>query len=491
MQLTSTSYKRDKRLKAGLFPTMGYFRQPSNGSGGARVVRTENGAAASHVPRSGGVVSADASYDRKRTNAQLEVRLNPQYLICEECGQGDEVGCDFVLCDHCGSAFHLDCVPLSYEEAVKAAWYCRSCIGKYKNVEADDDDDDEPDPLEPVPPEERIDAFCTKCGSGGDDEVLMLCDGCDIAYHTYCLKPPLRTVPEGDWFCPACSMRRNLKNNSTRRGPGRPPKVTPGPSKKTGRRPGRPPKRKLGDITDPSVDLGEASLLLKGLFGGGDMNSEEMSDEDVEMAQPPAVNSNTSTSPTGLTGPEMVTAAVPSLPSGARIHRVERRQSDPDVYETTTKRTKRSRRSEGGFDTLEGAKNTIRELRRTIGYLKVDIDILQEDLKTGDTGGKTKLDLDHLNVELKFRETELAKAKKQKSILYPEDEPFKQPVAPELEPGALRLGTSLTGSIPIPVYGSDGTPINAPDGVPLIPPLLPAPQTPSIGGATVKTESTM
>ena len=36
------------------------------------------------------------------------------------------------------------------------------------------------------------------CGDGGDI-------GCDRAYHTGCLFPPLQSVPEGDWLCPECS----------------------------------------------------------------------------------------------------------------------------------------------------------------------------------------------------------------------------------------------------------------------------------------------
>ena len=39
-----------------------------------------------------------------------------------------------------------------------------------------------------------------KCG----DEFMLLCDGCDHGYHTYCLKPPLKDVPDGDWFCYDC-----------------------------------------------------------------------------------------------------------------------------------------------------------------------------------------------------------------------------------------------------------------------------------------------
>ena len=46
---------------------------------------------------------------------------------------------------------------------------------------------------------------CRICRRKGGDEFMLLCDGCDHGYHTYCLKPPLQLVPEGDWFCRDCS----------------------------------------------------------------------------------------------------------------------------------------------------------------------------------------------------------------------------------------------------------------------------------------------
>lgn len=50
------------------------------------------------------------------------------------------------------------------------------------------------------------DAACTECGSRDDGERMLLCDGpgCPGAAHIYCLVPPLRNVPPGDWFCSAC-----------------------------------------------------------------------------------------------------------------------------------------------------------------------------------------------------------------------------------------------------------------------------------------------
>ncbi|KAK6176380.1 hypothetical protein SNE40_014678 [Patella caerulea] len=45
---------------------------------------------------------------------------------------------------------------------------------------------------------------CRTCGRGDGDEYMLLCDGCDDAFHTYCLIPPLAEVPKGDWRCPYC-----------------------------------------------------------------------------------------------------------------------------------------------------------------------------------------------------------------------------------------------------------------------------------------------
>lgn len=49
---------------------------------------------------------------------------------------------------------------------------------------------------------------CQICGSVEDPlDSLLLCDQCDTPWHMQCLKPPLRRVPDGDWFCPDCVGR--------------------------------------------------------------------------------------------------------------------------------------------------------------------------------------------------------------------------------------------------------------------------------------------
>lgn len=44
---------------------------------------------------------------------------------------------------------------------------------------------------------------CLDCNEAGDDDLLLLCDRCDSAYHTYCVGLG-RAIPEGDWYCQGC-----------------------------------------------------------------------------------------------------------------------------------------------------------------------------------------------------------------------------------------------------------------------------------------------
>uniref|UniRef100_A0A182JS66 Bromodomain adjacent to zinc finger domain protein 1A n=1 Tax=Anopheles christyi TaxID=43041 RepID=A0A182JS66_9DIPT len=47
-------------------------------------------------------------------------------------------------------------------------------------------------------------AVCMVCRRKGDANLTLLCDECNRACHMYCLKPKLKKVPEGDWFCMLC-----------------------------------------------------------------------------------------------------------------------------------------------------------------------------------------------------------------------------------------------------------------------------------------------
>ena len=75
--------------------------------------------------------------------------------------------------------------------------FAAACCGLRDSSEADSSEDEE--------------GACIRCGSTEDEpgsNEILLCDACDAGYHMRCLRPPLRTVPPGDWFCPQCAAHR-------------------------------------------------------------------------------------------------------------------------------------------------------------------------------------------------------------------------------------------------------------------------------------------
>ncbi|PHH70420.1 hypothetical protein CDD83_5447 [Cordyceps sp. RAO-2017] len=50
--------------------------------------------------------------------------------------------------------------------------------------------------------EEEASNPCPICNSAEREDVLLLCDSCDAAYHTYCIG--IDYVPQGDWYCMEC-----------------------------------------------------------------------------------------------------------------------------------------------------------------------------------------------------------------------------------------------------------------------------------------------
>eukprot|EP00698_Gefionella_okellyi_P024732 TRINITY_DN8809_c0_g1_i2.p1 TRINITY_DN8809_c0_g1~~TRINITY_DN8809_c0_g1_i2.p1 ORF type:complete len:1211 (-),score=201.20 TRINITY_DN8809_c0_g1_i2:60-3692(-) len=64
-------------------------------------------------------------------------------------------------------------------------------------------------PRSESPPAKRSpdsnDDLCTICRRDGE---LICCDGCPGSFHLKCCKPPLKAVPEGEWWCWMCKPRR-------------------------------------------------------------------------------------------------------------------------------------------------------------------------------------------------------------------------------------------------------------------------------------------
>ncbi|KAK0069809.1 chromodomain-helicase-DNA-binding protein 4 [Biomphalaria pfeifferi] len=103
---------------------------------------------------------------------------------CEVCQQGGEI----ILCDTCPRAYHLVCLEPELEEAPEGKWSCPHCEGEGIKEQEEDDHME----------------FCRVCKDGGE---LLCCDLCPSAYHTHCLNPPIKGVPDGEWHCPRCSCK--------------------------------------------------------------------------------------------------------------------------------------------------------------------------------------------------------------------------------------------------------------------------------------------
>uniref|UniRef100_A0A1Y1JV23 Bromodomain adjacent to zinc finger domain protein 2B n=1 Tax=Photinus pyralis TaxID=7054 RepID=A0A1Y1JV23_PHOPY len=54
---------------------------------------------------------------------------------------------------------------------------------------------------------------CQFCHNGDNEDKLLLCDGCDKGYHTYCFKPKMDNIPEGDWYCHECMNKATGERN--------------------------------------------------------------------------------------------------------------------------------------------------------------------------------------------------------------------------------------------------------------------------------------
>lgn len=43
-----------------------------------------------------------------------------------------------------------------------------------------------------------------RCNIEENDHQVVICDGCNLGIHTYCMRPVMNNVPTGDWYCDRC-----------------------------------------------------------------------------------------------------------------------------------------------------------------------------------------------------------------------------------------------------------------------------------------------
>lgn len=56
---------------------------------------------------------------------------------------------------------------------------------------------------------------CSVCKKGGHEDRQLICDRCNLAYHTFCIK--MTYIPDVYWYCPRCSnaiKRQGIKDET-------------------------------------------------------------------------------------------------------------------------------------------------------------------------------------------------------------------------------------------------------------------------------------
>ncbi|XP_019152628.1 PREDICTED: uncharacterized protein LOC109149358 isoform X2 [Ipomoea nil] len=164
-----------------------------------------------------------SSSDKGKSKVEISESEGEESEICcgiclSEAGQGSAIiqGC----IDSCEHFFCFLCIM----EWSKVESRCPICKARFSAIRRP--------PKPPVFPSERVvrvplrdqvynyfgnlttgsfdpysEVQCNVCHSSADDCLLLLCDLCDSASHTYCVGLGA-TVPEGDWFCSDCSLLR-------------------------------------------------------------------------------------------------------------------------------------------------------------------------------------------------------------------------------------------------------------------------------------------
>ena len=95
---------------------------------------------------------------------------------------------NLLYCTTCGQHYLYSGAHIKITERIRGGWQCQKC------------------------------KTCQNCRLSGHEDRYLLCDVCDGAYHAYCLRPQMASVPKNGWKCKRC--RRCTDCNSKTPGSG-------------------------------------------------------------------------------------------------------------------------------------------------------------------------------------------------------------------------------------------------------------------------------
>ncbi|XP_027333007.1 PHD finger protein EHD3-like isoform X2 [Abrus precatorius] len=114
--------------------------------------------------------NSNCTYDR--VEVSVGGKNSSDCKICKMEVNGEKIKvCGHPFCPN--QYYHVRCLSSKQLKSYGSCWYCPSCL-------------------------------CQVCLIDKDDDKIVLCDGCDHAYHIYCMKPPRNSIPRGKWLCRRC-----------------------------------------------------------------------------------------------------------------------------------------------------------------------------------------------------------------------------------------------------------------------------------------------
>ena len=178
---------------------------------------------------------------------------------------------------------------------------------------------------------------------------MLLCDGCDKGFHTYCPVPAIEEIPDGDWFCSKCSANENGEGGT----PGSEESKRLGSGRSTRRRKSRwssgvVPKKKSSIkkkiLESDEEEANEEAKENTNDVSDGDKAKMETSDLDLTPRSPqpniphavPSSNPGPSSSAAqNVPAPDTAVEADPSIPTGVRIDNAKVLQWSNDLVRFT------------------------------------------------------------------------------------------------------------------------------------------------------------
>ena len=202
------SVPEDDDSKDMWFPGDAVFTQSSVDDSGPAAINPE-------------VTNTDASVSASSASADSETGKS-LCAHCKESGSSTQDDETLLHCEGCYKHWHASCMRACHpaasqwertDEGASSSewarhWFCHECVHPVPTsrsiADASNVNRAATSSTTVVVGEDPDGIACNRCRRLDDAEQMILCDGCDEGFHMFCLDPPLKSIPEGDWLCPRC-----------------------------------------------------------------------------------------------------------------------------------------------------------------------------------------------------------------------------------------------------------------------------------------------